>query len=299
MRPSTLIRLLSAIFVLSFLACTLILAKRAFFHADAPQESVSQLEDLIPVTDASEDAISALISKLEVANLPDVTPGERAFESARALLEKGDYLAAEEKLKYVNTYYPTAVSAPEARRILGEINMDRLFLGKDFSKITQYKVKSGDSFYRIARDSETNLDLLMLLNGLDRVDRLYPGDVFRVMALNFRIVVDVPRGEVSIWDGARYIKGYEIEQQSLSSGRGVKTTKITAVEASYQGKRVRLTSSNYHKADKLIALKSPQIEIRPYKGKIDTGVVAIYLKKIDLEELVLLLRIGNSVEIRY
>lgn len=299
MRLFTVIRLICAVAVLSLLACTLIIAKRAFFQKDATAAPVNKLEALIPVHEASEEAVSMLIEKLEVANLPDVTPGERAFEGARELLMKGDYLAAEEKLKYVNTYYPTAVSAPEARRILGEMNMDRLLLGKDFVKIINYKVKRGDSFFKIVREHKSNLNTLMFLNGLDRIDRLFPGDEFRVMELDYRIVIDTRRQEVSLWDGPRYIKGYAIKAESLPNGSRTRNTEIVAVEAFHSGRRVKLPDSDYFNADKVIALKRPQAEIRPYKGRIDEGLVGIYLDKMDMEELVLLLRSGNSVEIRY
>lgn len=299
MRPFTIIRFICATVVLSLLACTLIIAQRAFFQGEEPEEPKNKLEALIPVNDASADAVKALVAKLEVENLPDVTPGERAFENARELLEAGDYLAAEEKLKYVNTYYPTAVSAPEARRILGEINMDRLLQGEDFSTIVQYKVKRGDSFFKIVRDHKTNLGMLMFLNGLNRIDRLHPGDTFNVMALNYRIVVDVRRQEVSIWKGPNYVKAYSIQAENLPKGSKTRKTKVAAVEALHDGKRVKLPNSSFYNADKIIALKRPQAEIRPYKGKVDDGVVGIYLDPVDIEELVLLLRSGNSVEIRY
>ena len=299
MRLASVIRLIAAIVVFAILAGTLVVAKRYFFEENSQLEPANKLESMIPVDTASEDAVSALIAKLEVENLPDVTPGERAFESARGLLIKGDYLAAEEKLKYVNTYYPTAVSAPEARRILGEMNMDRLLLGQEFAKFETYKVKKGDSFYKIVRDHQTNLDLLMLLNGLERTDRLHPGDIFNILRLNFRVVIDLRRSEVSLWDGPRYIKGYAIKASSLAKGRGTRKTEIVAVEAQLQGRRIKLPDSRYHAAEKIIALKRPQAEIRPFKGKKEAGVVAVYLDLADMEELALLLKSSNSVEIRY
>ncbi|MEO1856863.1 MAG: LysM domain-containing protein [Rubritalea sp.] len=299
MRFSTLIRFFAAITVLSALAITLVIAKRSLLKSEEKKQPANRLEALIPANEASAEAVSALVAKLEVENLPDVTPGERAFESARELLVKRDYIAAEEKLKYVNTYYPTAMSAPEARRILGEMNMDRLFSGRGFAELKQYKVKRGDSFFKIIRDNQTNLDLLMYLNNLKRIDRLHPGDVLTVMPLNFRLVIDIPRKVLGIWDGIHYIKGYEIKYSSLAKGAEVKETQLMAVEAQSEDGRVTLPSSKYRSAEKVLVLKSPQAEIRPYVGKPDEGIVGLYLDAVDLEELALLLRSGNSVEIRY
>jgi hypothetical protein len=299
MRFSTLIRFFAAISVIAALVVTLVIAKRALLGSEELKPPVNRLEALIPVDEASAEAVSALVAKLEVENLPDVTPGERAFESARELLIKRDYIAAEEKLKYVNTYYPTAASAPEARRILGEMNMDRLFSGKEFAELKQYKVQRGDSFYKIVRENDTNLDLLMFLNDLKRIDRLRPGDVFTVMPLHFRLVIDMPRKVLSIWDGTRYIKGYEIKYSSLPKGTQVKETKLIAIEAQSKEGRVKQPSGHYRSAEKVLVIKSPQAEIQPYKGTPEEGIAGLYLNEVDLEELALLLRAGNSVEIRY
>ena len=299
MRLSTIIRFFAAISVISVLVITLVIAKRSLLKGRGQKPPANKLEALIPVNEASAEAISALVAKLEVERLPDVTPGERAFEAARELLIKGDYIAAEEKLKYVNTYYPTAMSAPEARRILGEMNMDSLFSDKNVSNLKQYEVQRGDSFFKIIRDNEMNLDLLMFLNDLKRTDRLHPGDVFRVMPLQFRLVIDMPRRVLGIWDGTRYIKGYEIMFSSLPKGGKLQETTLVAIEAQSNEGRVSLPSSNFRSAEKVLILKSPQAEIRPFIGVPEEGVVGLYLNAEDLEELALLLRAGNSVEIRY
>lgn len=298
MQFSTLIRFFAATIVLSILAMTLVIAKRAFFAGEEQKAPSNKLEALLPANEASAEAIDLLIAKLEIENLPDVTPGERAFEAARDLLAKGDFVAAEEKLKYVNTYYPTAVSAPEARRILGEMNMDRLFTGTEFSKIKTYKVQRGDSFYKIVRENKTSLDLLVFQNDLTRIDRLHPDDVFKLIALDFRLVIDVPRNVMSIWDGSRFIKAYDIKLATLPVGKDVRKTSIVAVEAWFQGKRVSLPSQDYRQAEKVIVLKSPQAEIRAFSKKIEEEV-GVYLDAVDIEEIALVMRPSNSVEIRY
>ncbi|MFD2276469.1 LysM peptidoglycan-binding domain-containing protein [Rubritalea spongiae] len=281
------------------LAGTLVIARRAFFSDAVEQAPANKLEAVIPAKNHSKEAIESLLAKLEVESIPDVTPGERAFEAARDLLEKGDYVAAEEKLKYVNTYYPTAVSAPEARRILGEMNMDRLFSGKEFAELIDYTVKSGDSFYKIVRDHNTKLDLVMFLNDMQRTDRLHPGDKFKLMELDFRLVIDMRRNVVSLWDGPRYIKGYEIKAAHFPEGKDVAKTSVLAIEAQSGERKVKLLDSDYRSAEKVVVIKSPQVEIRPMKEKVSEDIEALYLDNSDMEEISLLLRTGNSVEIRY
>jgi len=299
MRVFTVIRLFAAVAVLSGLACTLVLAQRFFGDADEQKPAKTKLEQLIPAKQVDGEELENLKEKLEVENLPDVTPGERAFESARSLLELGDFAAAEEKLKYVTTYYPTAPSASEARRIIGEMNMDRLLSGKGFVEQQTYKVKRGDSFFKIASDSRTNLELIKLLNGLDDLTRLHPGDELLVMPLDLRLVVDVRQQLIKLWADGKFIKGYETQVFNLPKGSGVKRTKIQALEASVKGRRVSSTKESYRDSDKIIAVSSPQFEIRADGDFPKDGYIGAILAKPDIEELALLLRKGNSVEIRY
>lgn len=299
MRIITVVKFIAAIIVLSALACTLVLAKR-FFAPDPDQgPPKNQLEALIPVNPVSEEQKQELVTKLEVDNLPDVTPGERAFESARVLLNVGDYLAAEEKLKYVTTYYPTAPSAKEARRILGEMNMDRLFSGIGDSGQKKYKVQKGDSFLKIAKDNQTNLDLIKLLNGLDRVDRLHPGDELLVMPLNMRLVIDLRQNVVELWRGPQYIKGYDVVEMKIPKGQGTLSTKISDIEAKVGDRRTNSSKSNYRSSEKIFVFHKPQMVIRSPGDYPKEGFEGIILSDADVEELALLLRSGNSAEIRY
>ncbi|SHJ27934.1 LysM domain-containing protein [Rubritalea squalenifaciens DSM 18772] len=299
MRIITVIKFIAAIAVLSALAATLVLAER-FFSSDPEQEAPSnKLEALIPAKPAPVEEVEQLVEKLEVDNLPDVTPGERAFESARELLTVGDYLAAEEKLKYVTTYYPTAPSAKEARRILGEMNMDRLFSGVGDSGQKTYTVQRGDSFLKIARENQTNLDLIRLLNGLDRVDRLHPGDELIVMPLNLRLVVDVRQELIELWKGSQYIKAYDPMIMQVPKGQGSVKTKISDVEAKADGRVTNSSKTNYRSSEKIFVFAKPQMVIRSPGDYPKEGFEGVILSDADIEELALLLRSGNSVEIRY
>lgn len=300
MRLGNIVRLIAAVIVVGGFACTMVLAKRFFVKAEAQSEPSSRLESLLPKdVSVSEKAVEELVERLAVDNIPDVTPGERAFESARDLLTKGDFTAAEEKLKYVNIYYPTAPSASEARRILGEMNMDRLFDRGKNPSIRLYKVRSGDSFYKIVREQNTSVDMLYQLNGVKFSDRLFPGDELVVMPLNFRLVIDLRRKVAELWDGARYIKTYELKRCTLPEKAGTITTVVVAVEAYSKQSRVNAVSPAFRGASKVVALKAPQAELCSSARKLDDGFTGATLDDADIEELALLLRVGNSVEIRY
>jgi len=118
-----------------------------------------------------------LAEKLRLAgDSKNYKPGEKAFSRIKDLLAGNFYFEAQEQLKELIEKYPYAPSVFEARRILGQYNVDQ-FLGSGSSNAKKlYKVKSGDTFYKIAKDNETSLRNLMLLNGLFSTDKLYADD---------------------------------------------------------------------------------------------------------------------------
>jgi hypothetical protein len=59
---------------------------------------------------------------LESAEMPDIDPGEKAFQKAHELLVMGKLKEAREKLTAVVNVFPSSSSAPSARRIVSETN---------------------------------------------------------------------------------------------------------------------------------------------------------------------------------
>jgi hypothetical protein len=64
------------------------------------------------------------------------------------------------------------------------------------------------------------------------------------------------------------------------------------------GKRVAAESEAYRGAEKTLQLAAPPILIRPLKETDAAMPRGIYLSPPDMEELALLTRVGNEVEIR-
>ena len=88
----------------------------------------------------------------------------------------GQFDDAREKLLFIVNFYPLSNSAAEARRLLGELNLDEILSTDVMEGKSVHTVVSGDSFLKIANKYDTTLDCIMHLNGLQRLDRLHPGD---------------------------------------------------------------------------------------------------------------------------
>ena len=234
---------------------------------------------------------------LDAAEMPDFEPGDRAFSKAHELIALGKIAEGREKLMAIVNVFPTSTAAPKARRIVGEMNLDEI-LSSDFTEgKTNYEVKRGDSYFAIAGRNETSLDILMHLNGMMELKNLQPGDELQLMPLNYRIVIEPQRKSLSLWDGAKFICEYIIVHMdgvSLNSGK----TAIASRRATLDGKNVDTTAKNYRATSKSIILKSPPLQILRYDADEETPPRGIFLREPDIEELFLLTRTGNEVEIR-
>ncbi len=234
---------------------------------------------------------------LDAAEMPDFEPGDRAFSKAHELIALGKIPEGREKLMAIVNVFPNSTAAPKARRIVSEMNLDEI-LSSDFPNgKTQYEVKRGDSYFAIAGRNDTSLDMLMHLNGMMELKNLQPGDDLQLIPLNYRIVIEPERKSLSLWDGARFVCEYVIVQEdgvTLKSGKTV----ISSRRATIDGVNVSPTEKNYRATSKSIALKSPPVQILPYDADDETPPMGIFLREPDIEELFLLTRTGNEVEIR-
>lgn len=272
------IKALAAIIVLAILAVT------AWYVREVKaQVAVPQL-DTLPVEEEAK-----------------VEPGDLAFERAVERLALGKYEEAEEKLQFVVNFDPGSEAATEARRILGELHLDRYLSTEHMEGKKIHEVRSGDSFLKIAKQHETTIDCMVHLNGLMRLNQLHPGDELVVMPLNFNLRIDLPRKRLGVWKDGRFVTSYQIQNVRLGhSGSGVVRTKVKNKQGFLDGKSYPTTSDFYRASDKLLTLEIKGLRILGESEEAgEEAGRGIFLKESDMEELVLLTRVGNGVEVRY
>ena len=235
---------------------------------------------------------------LDSAELPDIDPGEKAFQKAHELLALGKTGEARIKLIDIVNRFPSSASSPVARRIVGEMNLDEILSSDHMEGKKIHTVKRGNSFLGIAAEYQTTLDIILHLNGMMELRNIQPGDELIVMPLGFRLLIEPQRKALSVWDGARFIREYPIlhlgEPARLTPGK----TKIGSKSAELDGHSVAPQSKDYRAAQKVIQLVKPAVQIRgapESSGDFPNGIV---LLPQDMEEVSLLTRVGNEVEIR-
>lgn len=234
---------------------------------------------------------------LEAAEMPDFDPGDRAYQKAHDLIAMGQIPEGREKLMSIVNIFPNSPAAPTARRIVGEMNLDEILSSSFREGKTDYEVKRGDSYYAIVGRNDTSLDMMMHLNAMMELKNIQPGDDFLLMQLNYRILIEPQRKSVSLWDGAKFICEWPIVKMDgviLKSGKTV----IDSRRATLDGKTIAPTAKNYRATAKSISIKSPPTQLYPYDENDKSPPRGIFLREADIEELFLLTRTGNEVEIR-
>ncbi|MFC7337088.1 LysM peptidoglycan-binding domain-containing protein [Haloferula chungangensis] len=235
------------------------------------------------------------------SDLPEIDPGAKVFEKAREMIAIGDLQGARDKLQTVVSIYPRSKAAGEARRIVGEMNLDELLSAGRMTNKQVYTVKRGDSYLGIAGKFGTSLDMIMHLNGLMDLKSLQPNDELIVMPLNFRVLVEPHKKVLSLWNDGRFVREYLLSAVVGAPTRDLKT-KIEGKSGVVGDRRVPPASPSYRGATKLLSIEkvSAVITAMPESGaeSPDELPQGLYLAPADAEELSLLLRPGNEVEFR-
>jgi hypothetical protein len=241
------------------------------------------------------------------ADLPEIDPGAKVFEKASEMIAVGDLAGARDRLRNVVSIYPRSKAAPEARRIIGEMNLDDLLSAVHMEGKEIHIVRPGESFLGIAAKHNTSLDCIMHLNGLMDLKGLQPSEELIVMPLNLRVLIEPARKALSLWKGDQFIKEYPLLSTELGSHKGGLVTKISSKSGVAGDRRVTPGMKEYRDSEKVFALEKSPLQIRPAspEGKHEEGEnpaagpgPGFRLSVEDTEELALLLRPGNEVEIR-
>ena len=235
---------------------------------------------------------------LDSAELPDIDPGEKAFQKAHELLALGKLAEAREKLTAIVNSYPTSSSSPVARRIVGEMNLDEILSTARMDGKKSHIVKRGNSFLGIAAEYHTTLDMIMHLNGMMELKNIQPGEEIIVMPLDFRLVIELRRNSISVWDGVKFVREYPILRLGVTGKLAPGKTKIGSKLAELDGRQIPVQSKEYRAAEKIIQISKPALQIRGSDGTEDRTAHGIVLGASDMEEISLLTRVGNEVEIR-
>lgn len=229
---------------------------------------------------------------------PDL--GKRHFDEAMELLRDGELVSARDRLRYLMTYFPESKTFGEARRIVGEVNLDLLISNIPQPRKTIYTVRRGDALVTIARRSETTIDYIMRANG-KTTSLIYPDEELFVYPLNFRVEIDLEASMITVFDEDLYFKEYPIVGTNLPPEvRAPISTSIQEKVAWFGDRPLNFTDANYMNCSKWIRTAKIGLFIREGKAEgeeSNSTAFGVKVAKPDMEELFTILRTGSKVSV--
>lgn len=258
------------------------------------------------------------IATLKKSDLPRMDPGAKRFDAAIDLIKEGKIEAGRDGLFKLIQQFPDSPTCVEAKRIIGDINMDQLFAAESKAGKRDYIVQPGDSLALIATKQGTTIDMLIRLNGLMGIV-LQPGDHLTILPLNFSLKVDVSDMTVTLLrkagDKEFFFKEYKATEVRLPAGLRIPADmEIKGKSAVADGKAVLSTDPRYAEADKWLPGSRTGVVLRtPPPAKIAPPVPApaqaapaipdldevpesgVFLAREDLEEMFALVHNGSKL----
>jgi hypothetical protein len=276
-----------------------------------------------------EKAIQAEMAGMKKVNMPRIDPGAKRFEVAVEQIKQGRIMEGREALYKMLQQFPDSATCSEAKRIIGEINLDELYSINQKAGKKDYIVQPGDSLALIASRQGTNMDMIVRLNGLMGTT-LQPGDHLTLVPLDFSVIVNVSKKTVTlhrkIGDKEYFFKEYGVIDLRLPPGMKVPfETEIRGKSAMAYGTSVLSTDPRYVDAEKwlpgikagVVLRTEPVTKAMPTTAQpldaetktkkataaeptlpditesvLETGV---FLNRADLEELFALVRNGSKL----
>jgi LysM repeat protein len=151
---------------------------------------------------------------------PSIKRFDKAVETLRVNTEEG-----REALYELLRNFPESTRAAEAKRIIGEMNLDALFSPSQNSTRKDYIVQPGDSLGRIASKNATTVECLLLANSM-MSSALQPGDHLFVFPLEFEIQVSVRAKTLALLRHGRFFKEYQAVEVRLPGGFKAATASV-------------------------------------------------------------------------
>jgi hypothetical protein len=280
----------------AFVLCAVVITGLIAYHVWV--DSLGRVfERLVPARNQV-SAVNVASDVVVEKSVPALDPGEQFYEGARDHVSAGKFDEAKKKLGVIIANHPRSGRAPEARRVLGEINLDELFSGTMTVGKVVHCVRPGETYADIAEIYRSDLDCLLHINSVMDPIKTRVGQNLVVLPLDFHFVLEVERKVVSIWSGESHVCEFPVlqlvERVSRQGGKTVISSKVVgSVE-----ERLAVGSSAYRSSTKAVWLAKPVLKIMGWDGSGEPQDGAVLIGAADMEELFLLMRPGNEVDIR-
>ena len=189
------------------------------------------------------------------------------------------------------------IAGREARQICGRVNVPR-YLSRLHPGAVVYTVRPGDNMARIAAQQKCPQDVIMLLNGIVEPSSLRIGQKIVVVPMRLRVEIRPQQREISVWDEQQLVADYPIlnMDEIPAAQRKNEVTSVAAREGYIDGLAVLPRSPQYAASERVLVLANGIVIAGEKNGH---GATVLRLEQKDVNELSLMLGLGNEVKIIY
>jgi hypothetical protein len=261
---------------------------------------------------AHDAAISKdIVASRDVPGRAPPDPGARRFVAAVDQVKAGEHDEARDAFYKLLQSFPRSPTCEEAKRIIGEMNMDALYKLDASGGKRDYIVQPGDSLLAIAARNKTTMEALARINSLTTIN-LQPGEHLFVIPMDFDLAVDVSEKKVTLLRAGRFFKEYNALDVKLPTTMKVPTElEVNSKSAIFDNKSANPVTADFVRAEKrIIASKGANaaglmIRTPPVAKAIVEGEKAgnddnpvtntgLFLAREDIEEIFPVLRKGSK-----
>lgn len=241
---------------------------------------------------------------------PKADPGKKQFDQAMDLIRQGEMDAAKRLLTEITEVYQDSDRYQDSRRVLGEMNLDRVFSRAPMPGKLEYTAAKGDSLQLIAQRFRTTLAYIKRVNNL-LGSVVHPNDRLIVYPLDLTMQVDLGGKRLTLLKDGRYFKDYVIAGHHLPYPSLPEQTAIGEKPAWIDSKRIQPADERYAASRKWLQTSgkpgkpgiifctpsSAEPDGKPAgaAGPAAAATPGIYLDESDMEELSTLVRVGAPV----
>jgi LysM repeat protein len=229
-------------------------------------------------------------SQAVVTPTPD--PGIALLEQAKQLIAKGEIEDGKRLLTSIFQSFPKSGKADEARKMLGDMNIQDFFSPQLSADKKEYVVARGDSIAKISAKTKAAPELIFKANGLDGL-MIQPGQKFIIPSGQFSLDIFLGAQSVELLNHGQFFRWYKSLDFRLPPNIKPGQAKVIGKEAWAGGARVSFGEKKFLGSSRWVVLSQSGItlysETAPNTPNIQKPRFGIQLPPEEMEELFALL----------
>ena len=223
---------------------------------------------------------------------PTPDPGISLLEQGKQLIAKGNIDDGKRLLISIFQNFPNSLKADEARKAVGDLNIQAFFSAQASEDKKEYTVVRGDSIAKIAAKTKAAPELIFKANGLDSL-MIQPGQKFIIPSGQFTVQLFVGAHAVELLNHGGFFRWYKAVDTHLPANVNTGQYKIIDKEAWSGGLRVAFGEKNYLGSSRWLVINQGNItlysETNPSNPNVQKPKSGMELAPEDMEELFALL----------